>query len=81
MPEYAIIEIDCQNYQSKILKIECDEKTALEYLNKYINNNEEYNDENLHMKYIESERCISIYRRNWLFRKTLLYRYFLEGLD
>lgn len=77
MSEYSVIELNILNNECNIIYTCSDDKCALDFLNKTVNNKEEFKDP-YYVKYIDSETCISIFRRNWFFPKTLLYRYFIK---
>lgn len=78
---YAVVELNAQTYQCEIHKSFNTEIEALEYLNKVVCNTEEYDDPSIYIKYIDNEREISIYRRNWIYSKTLMCRYFIREFD
>jgi len=78
---FAVVELDALTHQCVIHKSFLTEIEALDYLNKVVCNTEEYENPKLYIRYIDSEREISIYKRNWIFPKTLIYRYFIREYD
>lgn len=78
---FAVVQLNALTNECDILRSFQIEIDALDYLNKAVNNHKEYEDQKLYMKYIENERQISIYKRNWIFPKTLTYRYFIREYE
>jgi hypothetical protein len=78
MSDFAIIELNIHKNECNILYTCDDYKLALDYLNKVINQKEEFKDPVYFSKYIDSENCVSVYQRNWIMPKTLIYKYFIK---
>ena len=79
MTEFIVIELNVLESECNVL-FKCDSETnALRFMNTYVNKKEsEYSDDEFYRKCIDTERKISVFQLHYLFKKTLIYRYFIE---
>jgi hypothetical protein len=75
--KYIIIKLDCENSNIEVIGTFDEKRDALEYMAFEVNNNEDYN--NIwYQKLFECDDIISIYKNNYILKKSLKFKYFIK---
>lgn len=75
---FIVLKMDCLNNQLEVLGTFDFEHDALQYMCNEITSNDIYLDKIWFDKCFEECNVISIYKRNWLAKKSLVCRYFVR---
>lgn len=75
--KFAVVYLDTIADTTEILKVFSDARDALSFLTDYIDNHEDYQDENWIRKQYENSRVVSVFSCHWVSTKTLVARYFV----
>ena len=75
--KYIVLKIDCNLLSVEVLGTFDEYRDALTYLTSDIQTNEEYNDVDWYKTQLDHD-SISVYKCGYIFRKSLMYRYFIK---
>lgn len=76
--KYAVCELDCVNFDMKIIDVFCDFNCALAFMHGVIDDNETYENSYYYKKYSDNKNMVSIYKCGYTYGKSLIFRYFIK---
>lgn len=75
--KFIILKIDCEEYNVEVIGVFEEERDAIQYLQLEIQTDENIKDPDWYKKLLD-ENSISVYKLGYIFKKTLIYRYFIK---
>lgn len=76
--KYIVIKMDCVNFDIEVLGSFFDYRDALKFFGLTITENKDIDNDYWYEKIMIDECTVSVYQRGIIFKKQLIYRYFIK---